>query len=95
MLFAVMLVVLALLIYTVGSAVVCIRFGRYSYGEVRGIHKLAALCIGICALGIVIRMDGFDQVVSFQLLAPMAQFPFVVAMILWTYLAYVRIKGAS
>ena len=87
-----MILAIAIIVYIVGSVAACKVFGEHHYDEVKDVNKLAGFFLVLSVIGVALRMDSVSEVVLFQQLAPMAQYSFIAAMILWTYLVYVRLK---
>jgi len=89
------ILILAIIVYVVGSVVACRVFGDFAYSDVKELHKLAGFFVLLSAIGLSLKIDNAKEIVLFQQLSPLAQYSFVAALILWTYLAFIRVRGES
>jgi len=88
-------ITVAVIFYLVATAVVCVRFDKYRYDDVKGLHKLAGVFIGLACIGLALEGSDAIRALSFAKLSPWSQYPIVTALVIWSYLGYVKVRGGK
>ena len=90
-------IALALIVYVASTTILCRKFGDNEYEQAKGLHKLAGAFVVLAAVGLALPGSHADmaQALSFQRLDPLTQYPIVAALIIWTYLGFLKIQGKS